>query len=321
MAERFGLGPESRVVEVASNDGYLLQYVVGRGIPALGIEPSAAVAAAAREKGVPTRELFFGRDTAAQLAAEGVRADLLVANNVLAHTPHLNSFVEGIRVLLKPEGVATLEFPHLLRLIEENQFDTIYHEHYSYFSFLAVERIFAHFGLTLFDVEELPTHGGSLRIYARRAEHEAEPVTERVEALRRREREAGLDGLAAYDAFAERVKATKRKLLAFLIDQKEQGRTVVGYGAPGKGNTLLNYCGIGPDLLDYTVDRNPHKQGTFLPGSRIPVYAPEKIFETRPDVVLILPWNLRAEIAEQMAAVRDWGGRFAVPIPEARLLD
>ncbi|MEL7364117.1 MAG: class I SAM-dependent methyltransferase, partial [Bacteroidota bacterium] len=304
--------------------GYLLQYVVKRGIPALGIEPSASVAAAAREKGVDTRELFFGRDTAAALASEGLQCDLLAANNVLAHTPHLNSFVEGIRRILKPEGVATIEFPHLLRLIDENQFDTIYHEHYSYFSLLAVERVFAHFGLVLFDVEELPSHGGSLRIFARHREHAALPVTARIDELKARERAYGLDdtsSMGAYAAFAERVKATKRSLLRFLVEANEAGKTVVGYGAPGKGNTLLNYCGIGPDLVAYTVDRNPHKQGTYLPGSRIPVFAPDRIRETKPDYVLILPWNLKREIMRQMSDIRHWGGRFVVPIPETEVVE
>ncbi|MEM9998066.1 MAG: class I SAM-dependent methyltransferase [Bacteroidota bacterium] len=324
MVERFGLDRDSLVMEVASNDGYLLQYVVERGIPALGIEPSSSVAAAAREKGVETRELFFGRDTAADLAAEGTQCDLLAANNVLAHTPHLNSFVEGIRRVLKPGGVATVEFPHLLRLIEQNQFDTIYHEHYSYFSLLAVERVFARFGLVLFDVEELASHGGSLRIFARHVENDALPVTERIHDLRARERAFGLDDTSetgAYAAFAERVKAAKRGLLRFLIDAAEAGKTVVGYGAPGKGNTLLNYGGIGPDLLAYTVDRNPHKQGTWLPGSRIPVFAPERIRETQPDYVLILPWNLTREITRQMDDVRHWGGRFVVPIPEIQVVE
>ncbi|MEL6445238.1 MAG: class I SAM-dependent methyltransferase [Bacteroidota bacterium] len=324
MVERFGLDADSLVMEIASNDGYLLQYVVERGIPALGIEPSASVAAAAREKGVDTRELFFGRDTAAALASEGLQCDLLAANNVLAHTPHLNSFVEGIRRILKPEGVATIEFPHLLRLIDENQFDTIYHEHYSYFSLLAVERVFAHFGLVLFDVEELPSHGGSLRIFARHREHTALPVTARIDDLKARERAYGLDDTSstgAYAAFAERVKATKRSLLRFLVGANEAGKTVVGYGAPGKGNTLLNYSGIGPDLVAYTVDRNPHKQGTYLPGSRIPVFEPDRIRETRPDYVLILPWNLKREIMRQMGDIRHWGGRFVVPIPETEVVE
>ncbi|MEM6782476.1 MAG: class I SAM-dependent methyltransferase [Bacteroidota bacterium] len=324
MVERFGFGADSLVMEIASNDGYLLQYVVERGIPALGIEPSSSVAAAARQKGVETRELFFGRDTAAELAAEGKQCDLLAANNVLAHTPHLNSFVEGIRRILKPSGVATIEFPHLLRLIEENQFDTIYHEHYSYFSLLAVERVFAHFGLVLFDVEELASHGGSLRIFARHQENDALPVTARIYELKDRERAFGLDDTSetgAYAAFAERVKATKRSLLRFLVEANEAGKTVAGYGAPGKGNTLLNYGGIGPDLLAYTVDRNPHKQGTYLPGSRIPVYAPDHIRMTKPDYVLILPWNLKREIMRQMADVREWGGRFVVPIPETEVVE
>ncbi|WP_412062564.1 methyltransferase domain-containing protein [Rubrivirga sp. IMCC45206] len=319
VADRFGLTGDSLMVEIASNDGYLLQHAVARGIPCLGVEPAANVAQAAREKGVPTRVAFFGEAEARAMRAEGICADLIAANNVLAHTPHLNSFVAGLAVLLADDGVATVEFPHLLRLVDENQFDTIYHEHFSYFSFTAAERVFARHGLTLFDVEELPTHGGSLRIYARHDADASKPVTDRATALADREQAWGVDDLATYAAFAEQVRETKRGLLDFLIAARRDGKTVVGYGAPGKGNTLLNYCGIRTDLLDYTVDRNPYKQGTYTPGARIPVYDPSRIAETRPDYVLILPWNLRDEIASQMSHIRDWGGRFVVPIPRVEV--
>ncbi len=320
MQARFGLDGRSLVVEVASNDGYLLQYFKEKGVPILGIEPAANVAKVAQEKGIPTVVRFFGAQTARELAAEGKQADLLLGNNVLAHVPDLNDFVAGLKILLKPEGVLTMEFPHLMRLMAENQFDTIYHEHFSYFSFRTAERVFARHGLTLFDVEELPTHGGSLRIYARHSEREKEPVTARVQALRERERAAGLDRLETYARFAAQVAETKRGLLAFLIEAKRRGKTVAGYGAPAKGNTLLNYCGVRADFLDYTVDRSPHKQGLYLPGTHIPIYAPEKVRETRPDYLLILPWNLKQEIMEQMAYIREWGGRFVVPIPRVEVL-
>lgn len=321
--ERFGLGPEHLVVEVASNDGYLLQYFVEKGIPVLGIEPSENVADVARQKGINTLSKFFGLDTAQEVAASCGQADLLVGNNVLAHVPNINDFVAGLACMLKPGGVLTMEFPHLLQLVAGHQFDTIYHEHFSYLSFWTVERIFAHHGLTLFDVEELPTHGGSLRIYGRHAAC-ADPalaVTAAVPALRRHELEAGVCNLDFYAAFGASTKETKRKLLEFLIDAKRAGKTVVGYGAPGKGNTLLNYCGIRTDFVDYTVDLNPHKQGNFLPGTRLPIYHPSRILETRPDYVLILPWNLREEIIEQMAVIRSWGGQFVVPIPEVRVYE
>jgi 2-polyprenyl-3-methyl-5-hydroxy-6-metoxy-1,4-benzoquinol methylase len=319
IVDRFGLNQHSKVVEVASNDGYLLQYFAARHIPVLGIEPAANVADVAIQKGIPTAVLFFGRATAQALAAEGQQADLLVGNNVLAQVPDLNSFVAGLKLLLKPHGLITIEFPHLLRLIEGNQFDTIYHEHFSYFSFITAERIFAAHGLTLFDVDELPTHGGSLRIYARHAEDPTKPVSSRVADLRAVEVAAGFTGIAAYRSFDQQVKATKRKLLEFLIAARQQGKSIVGYGAPGKGNTLLNYCGIRSDFLDYTVDRNPYKQGKFLPGTHIPILHPDAISETRPDYMLILPWNLKDEIMRQMAHIRDWGGQFVVPIPEAQV--
>ncbi len=318
IVERLKLGPESFVVEVASNDGYLLQHFVKRGIPVLGIEPAANIAPVAEGKGVPTLVAFFGAETASNLVAQGKSADLIVGNNVLAQVPNLNDFVEGLRLLLKPRGVVTMEFPHLMRLIEENQFDTIYHEHFSYFSLLAVERIFGAHGLTIYDVEELSTHGGSLRIYARHAEDESKLVTTWVHKLRNRERIAGFEQLETYGVFAERARETKRKLLEFLIEAKRKGKSIAGYGAPGKGNTLLNYCGIRTDFLDYTVDRNPYKHGRFLPGTHIPIHPPEKIRETRPDYVLILPWNLKDEIMEQMSYIRNWGGQFVVPIPEVR---
>jgi hypothetical protein len=317
---RFGLGPSSFVVELASNDGYLLQYFVEKGVPVLGIEPARNVALAAIERGVPTLVEFFGERTAGQLAAEGKKADLIVANNVLAQVPGLNDFVGGIRVLLKPRGVITLEFPHLVWLMEKNQFDTIYHEHFSYFSFLAVGRIFAAHGLTIFDVDEIPTHGGSLRIYARHADDGTKPSGPRVAELEARERALGLTRMETYGAFADRVRETKRKLLEFLIRVKREGKSICGYGAPGKGNTLLNYCGIRTDFLDYTVDRNPYKQGKFTPGTHIPIFPVEKIRETRPDYVLVLPWNFKDEIIEQMSFIRDWGGKFIVPIPEVEVI-
>ena len=316
MVERFGLDGRSQVVEVASNDGYLLQYFVQKNIPALGVEPAENVARVAIEKGVSTRVEFFGEAYARQLWEEGYGADLLLGNNVLAQVPDLNDFVAGLKILLKPGGVITIEFPHLMRLMAENQFDTIYHEHFSYFSFITAEAIFAAHGLTLFDVEELPTHGGSLRIYARHEGDLARPMGEKVIELCQRELQAGFDQMSTYASFGEQVKETKRKLLEFLIQARRAGKQVVGYGAPGKGNTLLNYCGIRTDFLDYTVDRNPYKQGKYLPGTHIPIYAPEKIFETQPDYVLILPWNFKDEIIEQMVRIKEWGGQFVVPIPK-----
>jgi 2-polyprenyl-3-methyl-5-hydroxy-6-metoxy-1,4-benzoquinol methylase len=321
MAQRFGFNKNHQVIEIASNDGYLLQYFKALGIPVLGVEPAANVAKVAIEqKGVPTVVQFFGVQTAKELVTAGTRADLLLGNNVLAHVPDLNDFVAGLKIVLKPTGILTMEFPHLLRLIQENQFDTIYHEHFSYLSFLTVEKIFAHHGLTLFDVEELPTHGGSLRIYARHTEASHPPLGERVAKLKQKETDFGLTRLETYESFGERVKATKRKLLKFLVEVKDQGKRIVGYGAAAKGNTLLNYCGIRTDFLDYVVDRSPHKQGLFLPGTHIPIHAPERLFETRPDYVLILPWNLKSEISQQMAGIRKWGGEFVVPIPEVQVL-
>ena len=320
MAARFGLGAESFIMEVASNDGYLLRHAVERGIPCLGIEPAANVALAAEKVGVKTLVRFFGVELAKELAAEGKQADLIAGNNVLAQVPDLNDFVGGFPIALKPQGVLTLEFPHLLRLIEQNQFDTIYHEHFSYFSLGAVERILAAHGMRVFDVQELWTHGGSLRIFGCRAEasHAEAPA---VAALRAREIAFGLEDLQTYAAFDRHVRDTKHKLLALLIELKRAGKKIVGYGAPGKGNTLLNYCGIRTDFLDFTVDRNPYKHGRYLPGTRIPVLAPAALKHARPDCVLILPWNLKDEIMQQLAFIRDWGGRFIVPIPEATLID
>jgi SAM-dependent methyltransferase len=315
IVSRLGLDGSSRVVELGSNDGYLLQYFVQRGIPVLGVEPATNVAAVAIDKGVPTTTRLFGRDSARTLVNEGVQADLIIGNNVLAQVTDLNGFVAGMKLLLKPGGVITMEFPHLLRLMNEHQFDTIYHEHFSYFSFVTVAQIFAAHGLTLFDVEELWTHGGSLRIYAQHAEDGARPLAPRVGTLLAREKAAGLDRLERYADFTEQVAETKRKLLEFLISAKRQGRAIAGYGAPGKGNTLLNYCGIRTDFLDYTVDRNPYKHGRFLPGTHVPIFPPEKIKETRPDYLLILPWNLKDEIMAQMAEIRTWGGQFVIPIP------
>ena len=320
MTARFGLDASTPVVELASNDGYLLQYFKKAGVPVLGIEPASNCAAAARQKGIESVVAFFGRDTANRVAADHGRPTLLLGNNVLAHVPDINDFVSGMKILLAPGGVITMEFPHLMRLVEENQFDTIYHEHFSYLSCTTVERIFAHHGLRLFDVEELPTHGGSLRIFACH-DDDARANESAVEELKGREKAAGMLDMAYYEAFGEQVRETKRKLLTFLIERKRAGDTIVGYGAPGKGNTLLNYCGIRTDFVDYTVDRNPHKQGNYLPGSRIPIHAPEKIFETKPDYVLILPWNLRKEISESMAGIGEWGGKFVVPIPEVEVFD
>ena len=319
MTERFKLNNKSFVVEVASNDGYLLQYFVKNNIPVLGIEPAKNVAKVAIDKGVPTITEFFGVKLAEQLHDEGKQADVIAGNNVLAQVPDINDFVGGMKIFLKSTGVITIEFPHLMRLMEENQFDTIYHEHFSYFSFITVEKIFAAHGLTLFDVEELPTHGGSLRIYGRHTENEALPLTDRAKEMHDREVNAGFTNMEHYSAFGEQVKETKRKLLEFLVNAKREGKSIAGYGAPGKGNTLLNYCGIRTDFLDYTVDRNPYKHGKFLPGTHIPIYPPEKINETKPDYVFILPWNFKDEIMSQMGGIREWGGRFVVPIPEVKV--
>jgi SAM-dependent methyltransferase len=315
MIAKLGLDKQSFVVEVASNDGYLLQYFVKRGVPVLGIEPAANVAAAAVEKAVPTLVRFFGTQLANEMAAAGRTADLVLGNNVLAQVPDLNDFVEGLRILLKPEGVLTLEFPHLLKLIAHNEFDTIYHEHFSYFSLFSVLRIMGAHGLRVFDVEELSTHGGSLRVYACRADDTGRLVEPPVARILADEEEAGLTVSEGYLAFAQEVKRCKLGLVEFLLQAAKEGKSVAAYGAPGKSATLLHYCGIGKDFIEYTVDRNPHKQGRFLPGSHIPIYHPDRIGETRPDYVVILPWNLKDEIVSQLQYIRQWGGRFVVPIP------
>ena len=319
MTERYSLNPSSLVIEIASNDGYLLQYFKERGIGVLGVEPAANVAKVAEGKGIPTEVAFFGAKTAQRMAAAGRRADLMAANNVLAHVPDVNDFVAGFKILLKPEGTATFEFPHLLRLIAERQFDTIYHEHFSYLSLLVVEKVFSRHGLKVFDVEQLTTHGGSLRVFACHDGLER-PRSSNCDKVIGAERAAGLDRIEAYDHFAETVVDIKCRLLEFLIEARGANKVVVGYGAPAKGNTLLNYCGIGPELVRYTVDRSPHKQSLFLPGVQIPIHAPEHIFETKPNYVLILPWNLKDEVTEQMAGIRDWGGRFVVAIPTLEIL-
>ena len=320
MVKRFSFNSKSQVVEIASNDGYLLQYFKEKNIPILGIEPAKNIAKVAIEKGIPTKTVFFGEETARQLVEEGIRADLLLGNNVFAHVPHLNDFVKGMKIVLASEGVITLEFPHLLQLMLQNQFDTIYHEHFSYFSLLVLEKVFKAHGLELFDVEELPTHGGSLRIYVKHLQSPRKIEKEHLQSVLAKERKAGLDKLETYLSYTERVEKVRASLLDFLHEAKKAGKTVAAYGAPAKGNTLLNYCKITPELLPFTVDLSPHKQGHFLPGSHVPIYSPEKIKEEKPDYVLILPWNLKSEIMEQMKTVRSWGGKFAVPIPELEVI-
>lgn len=319
MQEKFKLNHSSQVIEIASNDGYLLQYFHQRNIPVLGIEPAANVAQVAQEKGIPTLVRFFGVQTAQELVRQGIAANLLLGNNVLAHVPDINDFVAGMKIVLQPEGTLTMEFPHLLQLMKQNQFDTIYHEHFSYFSLSTVEQIFTKHGLTLFDVEELPTHGGSLRIYGKHASKGVE-ISNKFTEVKAQEIEAGLDKIQTYLDFENQVKKTKQELLKFLISTKQQGKAIAGYGAPAKGNTLLNYCGIRTDFIDYTVDRSPYKQGLFLPGTHIPIYAVEKLRETQPDYILILPWNLREEIISQISYIREWGGKFVVPIPQLEVI-
>lgn len=320
IKDRFRLGAESLVVELACNDGYLLQHFGPLGVPVLGVEPAANVAKLAAEKGIPTISAFFGTRLAQQLVLEARAADLVVANNVLAHVPDINDFVNGIRCLLKANGVATLEFPHIERLMAENQFDTIYHEHFSYLSATVVERVARMHGLRLFDVEKLSTHGGSLRVYL--AHQESPHATSmRVPELIELEEGLGLQSLTGYGSFSEKVKQVKRELLSFLIAAKKEGKRICGYGAPGKGNTLLNYCGIGTDFLDFTVDRNPHKHGRYTPGMHIPIRPIGEIDTARPDYILILPWNLKSEIIEQMGHVGDWGAKFVVPIPTVEVVD
>jgi len=320
MIDRFGLGSSHRVMEIASNDGYLLQHFKARNVPALGIEPAANAAKAAAEKGIQSVVKFFGRKTAREVASEFGHANLLLGNNVLAHVPDLNDFVAGMKLLLAPQGVITMEFPHLYQLMKFNQFDTIYHEHFSYFSFFTVEKVFAAHGITLFDVEELSTHGGSLRIYGRHTNDTTKPVSDRVTELRSRELSEGFDKIETYLGFGEQVKETKRRILEFLIEAKRSGKTVAGYGAPGKGNTLLNYCGIRTDFIDFTVDRNPHKKDKYTPGTHIPILDPEAIKGAKPDYLFLLPWNLAEEIMTQCSYIREWGGQFVLPIPSIRVL-
>jgi len=320
MIKVFGINKSSHVVEIASNDGYLLQYFQQNNVPVLGIEPAGNVAQVAQEKGVPTQVVFFGVETAKRLLDEGKSADLLLGNNVLAHVPDLNDFVAGLKVLLKSEGIITMEFPHLLRLIKGRQFDTIYHEHFSYFSFLTVQKVFSAHGLVLFDVEELSTHGGSLRIYAKHEENNSKLISNRVQNMLDKEASAGFLDIKSYLVFDEQVRGVKRDILSFLIKIKKEGKTIVGYGAPAKGNTLLNYCGIRNDFIDYVVDRSPHKQGHYLPGTHIFIDKPGRIRETQPDFVFILPWNIKEEVMEQMSFIREWGGKFVVPIPKLEVI-
>ena len=321
VMERFEITKNSLVSELASNDGYLLQYFLEKEIPVLGVEPANKVAACALEKGIRTESKFFGEKTALELVEKYGQADLLIGNNVLAHVPDINDFVKGMKLFLKPGGVITMEFPHLLRLVEGNQFDTIYHEHFSYLSFTTVDKIFSHHGLTLFDVEEIPTHGGSLRIYAKHQGNKSKQPAQAVYNLLGRERDAGMCSLSYYSDFRKKVEETKWKILEFLITAKREGKKIVGYGAPGKGNTLLNYCGIRTDFIDYTVDRNPHKHGNYLPGTLIPIYHPDKIKETKPDYVFILPWNLSDEIMYSLGYISEWSGKFVVPIPELMIFE
>ena len=319
MTARFGLSPTDSIVEIGSNDGYLLQYFVRKGMQVLGIDPAANVAKVAISRGVPTLVAFFGEQLAIDLVASRRKPHLLLGANVLAQVPDLNDFVRGLKILLEKDGIITMEFPHLMKLVEQCQFDTIYHEHFSYFSFVTAERIFSSHGLTIFDVEELPTHGGSLRIYVRHSTEPSKAVGPHVDEMREREIAAGLETLQYYGGFEAQVKDTKRVLVECLTDVKRAGKRIAAYGAPGKGNTLLNYCGIRDDVIDYAVDRNPFKQGKYTPGTRIPILPPETISRTKPDFLLVLPWNLQGEIMEQMRYVREWGCRFIIPIPSARI--
>ncbi len=320
VTTRFELNKTHQVIEVASNDGYLLQYFQEKGIPVLGIEPTANTARVARSKGIKTVVEFFGTKLAKKLKKDGIKADLLLGNNVLAHVPNLNDFIAGMAIILKDTGIITMEFPHLLKLIQYNQFDTIYHEHFSYFSFLTILNIFAHHGITLFDVEEIPTHGGSIRIFGKLKENKQIKMSVRVEDMMRKEREYGLDKVKTYLNFEEKIQEVKLGLLEFLIKEKRKGKVIAAYGAPAKGNTLLNYCGIRTDFIDYTVDRSPHKQNLLLPGTHIPIYSPERIKETKPDYVFILPWNLKTEVTKQHEYIRSWGGKFITAIPHIKVL-
>jgi SAM-dependent methyltransferase len=321
IVNRLSLNGDSFVIEVASNDGYLLQYFVERNVPCLGIEPAANVAEEAVKKGVPTQVSFWGEETARSLAGDGKKADLILGNNVFAHVPTLNDFVEGFKQALKAGGVVTLEFPHLYQMVQHNQFDTIYHEHFSYFSLFVAQKIFAAHGMKIFDVEELPTHGGSLRLFAAHDDDASHVVLDSVGNLLEKEEAAGLMEFESYEAFAQKASKVKEQLLAFLKDARDEGKTVAAYGAPAKGNTLLNYCGVTSSDIPFTVDRSPFKQGLFLPGSHIPIAAPEKIREEKPDYVIILPWNLESEIVDQMSYIKEWEGRFVIPIPEVRILN
>jgi 2-polyprenyl-3-methyl-5-hydroxy-6-metoxy-1,4-benzoquinol methylase len=320
MINRFGFNNQSLVVEVASNDGYLLQYFHEKKVPVLGIEPTANTAEVAVNKGIKTVVDFFGVRLAKELVAQGTKADLLLGNNVLAHVPDIIDFVGGMKILLKENGVITMEFPHLMQLVDNNQFDTIYHEHFSYLSFYTVQQIFASQGLELFDVEEIPTHGGSLRIYGKHAADSSKPVTDRVAALLKKEQAKGMQGLAYYDNFQQKALKVKFDMLSFLIEQKRAGKKVAAYGAAAKGNTLLNYCGVKHDLIDFVVDANPHKQGKWLPASHIPVVAEAHLKAEKPDYVIILPWNLQEEITKQLSYISEWGGRFVIPIPALQIL-
>jgi SAM-dependent methyltransferase len=323
ITKKLSLNEKSQVVEIASNDGYLLQYIKQKHIPVLGVEPAANVAKVAIKKRIPTIVKFFSLETSRELVKQNKQADLIIGNNVLAQVPDLNGFLQGMKTLLKPSGVITMEFPHLLKLIEENQFDTIYHEHFSYFSLFTVEKIFTHHGLIIYDVQTLSTHGGSLRIFARHIKDKdpSKAVTKNVDEIRRKEKLAGINKLETYVSFAENVEKTKKNLTDFLLTLKRNKKTIVGYGAPGKGNTLLNSCGISPRLLQFTVDKNPYKQGKLLPGSHIPILHPDKIKETKPDYVLILPWNIKEEIINQTSYIGEWGGRYVVPIPRVHVFD
>lgn len=320
MIDRFGFTHQNQVIEIASNDGYLLQYFKEKNIPVLGIEPTLSTASVAQEKGINTITEFFGVKLAKELADKGQKADLLLGNNVLAHVPDLNEFVAGLKIALKETGVITMEFPHLMQLVEQNQFDTIYHEHFSYFSFHTVKIIFEHHGLTLFDVEEISTHGGSLRIFARHTENQTLPVSKRVSMLLEKEKTAGMTQISYYRGFQERVNTVKNQLLTFMLEQAKAGKKVGAYGAAAKGNTLLNYCGVKPDLLPWVVDASPHKQGKYLPGTHVPVLSEEIIIAERPDYILILPWNIKDEVCEQLSYIREWGGQFVVAIPELTII-
>jgi len=316
MVDNYPIDEDSFVVEIASNDGYLLQYFMDKNIPVLGIEPSENVAKAAIEKGVPTEQVFFGEKSAEELREEYGSADLILGNNVLAHVPEIGDFVKGLKIMMAENGIMTFEFPHLMQLVENNQFDTIYHEHFFYYSLISVKSIFKQYDMEIFDVQELSTHGGSIRIFATHVNNEKYSERDAVKELLKIEIEKGYEDIELYKSFGKNVRETKRQILQLLIDLKKEGKSIVGYGAPGKGNTLLNYCGIRKDFLDYTVDRNPNKHGQYLPGSLIPILHPDKIRETKPDYVFILPWNLKDEIMDQISYVREWGGKYILPIPE-----